>query len=183
MPFEFNELNMQLMPDDIQYHHHCVCLSRPNTLIQNCFCRSNAAQSIACYCNSRPYLSCRCLSSPRTLPCICNSLPIQSYPFEARQCLAVSVLQQVIDVTREIINPRDLDVLREELNQALRAVDIQQEVMERTLAPQSAESFDAAEKELTQQLESLRKQREQFTKSGDQSGGGGGGGGGRKAKS
>lgn len=145
MSFEFNELNMHLLPEaDLQYYA-CGRI----TVLKYC-CLSSRVTLVGC----QNYLSCRqltcnCLSQARTW-CICASKPIQSYPIE-----------ELTDYIRQAVDPSELDVLRNQLNQAIKVLDVQKEVMERTLGPQSDEEFDAVEKELNQQLEQLRRQREQ----------------------
>lgn len=138
MPFEFADLNAQL------------------GLTQQCVLYTT--QTI-CQCLSRPFLSCRCLSRNITY-CICNSRPIISYrtPTFELEC-GYSLVEHVVDVSRELVQPVELDQLRRELETAMKHLDVQKEVLERTMAPQTDAQFDEAEAALKQQLELLQKQR------------------------
>ena len=160
MSFEFNDLNAQLLPD-----------------LEAQLCRRPSV--IACLCLSRPLLTyyCRCVSRPIiTLPCICISRPILTkLPTEVVAC-GITVIEHIVDIARELVNPAELAVLRAELDAAIKHVEVQREVLERTTAPQSDEAFDAAETQLKQQLELLQRQRAEYRKQG----GGGGKGGSKK---
>jgi hypothetical protein len=172
--FEFSDLNMQVMPQDVQGQQQlcinltgCFCASHPTIslcrLPTRCFCVSN---QITCFCFSHPVTYCRCLTQAITIPCICLSKPIASVPPPFKD---FTIYEQVKGVTREIADIADLDALKAELQQALKHVEIQREVVQRTTGPQSEAAFDQAETALKQQLDELRKQREEFQKS---SGGG-----------
>ena len=170
MPFEFNDLNVQLLPDNIYPQlcplltHTCPCLSQPLT---PCLCISHPATFQTCYCLSRA-ITCRCLTKPITR---INECRFQSIPFTCgitKEC-TISAYDQLTPVIREVVNPIELEVLREELAKAMSHVEIQRKVMIETQGPQSEAAFDEAEKQLSEQLEALKKQRDSFRQ-----GGGGG---------
>ena len=171
--FDFSDLNMQVMPDDLQqqqfhwcphvFTYPCKCLTKPLTI---CRCLSNA---ITCPCFSRVQSFCKCLTTQITLPCICLSKPIASVP--PRDFFGI--LEQVKGLIREVTDVAELEVLKAELQEAIKHVDVQREVMIRASAPQSDAAFDDAERQLKQQLDDLQKQREEFRKtSGGPTGGG-----------
>ena len=147
MSFEFNDLNAQI---DLDYQ---IC-RRPTY--------------IACFYRAPITWPCRCLSRPAiTIPCICVSKPVITvrFPYEELEC-GYSVLHQVTDITRQVGNPAEFDVLRRELDTAIKQLDVQREAFERSSAPQSDEAFVTAEATLKQQLETLQRQREEFRKGG-----------------
>ncbi len=147
MSFEFNDLNAQLSEVDYQ-----LC-RRPTYIF--------------CFCLSRPLLTfCRCVSRHIiTIPCICLSKPIASIPFEVEAC-GITVIEQIGELTRQLVNPAELDVLRGELETAIKKVNVQREALERSTAPTTDAAFDAAESQLKQQLETLQRQRADYNKQG-----------------
>lgn len=162
--FEFSDLNMQVMPDDLQAHQHWCptytfpcCLSRQ---ISYCRCHSTP---ITCRCFSQIISFCKCLTRPNTI-CICLSKPIASVP--PRTLKDFTIYEQVTIATREVVDIHELEVLRTELQEAVKHVDIQREVLARTAGPQSEAAFDEAENALKQQLEQLQRQRADFKKAG-----------------
>lgn len=178
--FEFSDLNMQVMPDDWQaqwcpgFTYPCICLSRPPTLCrcvtQQVTCRCLTSPITACECLSKPVTFCRCLTRPTTLPCICLSKPIASVP--PRTLKDFTIYEQVTVATRQVVDVSELDVLRTELQEAMKHVEIQREVMARTTGPQSEQAFDEAESALKQQLEELQRQRRDYrNKGGGETGG------------
>ena len=168
MSFEFSDLNAQLMPGNLQAQlcpaltgQACFCFTTHLT----CRCLSNF---VTCRCLSN-YATCFCLSRPVT--CICLSKPIiTGRPPTIRD---FTIYEHITEVTRELSHPSELDLLRAELDDAIKHVDVHREVLERTAGPQSDEALDEAEAQLKQQLELLQKQRAEYRK---QRGGGGGGG-------
>lgn len=170
MAFDFNELNVQLLPELQQYclpqtNIACICLTRPQLTppcdclsrpISFCQCLTRGGITFDCACVSRPVTYgcgcisfnitqiCKCLTNQQTL-CICNTLPIRSYPFPRFE---------------------EFEELRTQLTEALKQVDIQQ----RAAIPQAEAAFDATANELKRQLEEVEKQRAAFRSS---SGGGG----------
>jgi hypothetical protein len=157
MSFEFGDLNAQLVPGVVQ---QCPVLT---------------TQTI-CYCLSRPYLSCRCLSNyitcrclsnfhtcfciSRPITCLCLSKPILTgRPPTIRD---FTIYEYVKDMTRDIAHQSELDLLRAELDDTIKQIDVQREVLERAGGAQSDESFDAIEGQLKQQLELLQKQRASY---------------------
>jgi hypothetical protein len=155
--FEYADLNMQFMPQDYQYGP-CPLNSQPP-----CFCtfRPCTFRPTWCPCNTRPITfcaipsPCRCLT--RLLTCICLSKPIASVP--PRTIKDFTIYEQVTGLLREVGDPADFDVLRVELQEALKQVDTQQKTMQQYGAPQTDAEFDAAEQALQAQLEELKKQR------------------------
>jgi hypothetical protein len=164
MSFNFNDLNVQLVPDlqQLCIQHTligCYCLSRPNQSII-CDCLSKPA-SVICQCVSLPHtlVACQCLSKPASVVCaclsnvltnchcltqnhtfcICNSLPIASYP----------------------IRWDEFEQLRTQLNEVLKQVDIQQ----KAAVPQTEAAFETQAQDLKRQLEAVEKQRDDFRKS------------------
>jgi hypothetical protein len=91
------------------------------------------------------------------LTCICLSKPIASVP--PRTIIDVTIYEQVTGLLREVGDPADLDVLRVELQEALKQVDVHGEILKQTTTPRSDAEFDEAEKALKQQLEQLQQQR------------------------
>lgn len=165
--FEFSDLNMQVMPDDVQAHHWCptytypcMCLSRQ---ISYCRCLTGP---ITCRCLSQVVTWCKCLTRPNTI-CICLSKPIASVP--PRTLKDFTIYEQVTAATREVVDINELEVLRTELQEAIKHVEVHREVLARTAGPQSETAFDEAETALQQQLEQLKRQRAEFRKA---SGGG-----------
>ena len=167
--FDFSDLNMQVMPDDMQMHHYgggcpqysiqpCFCHSRP--IISVCRCLSSP---ITCKCLSQVISYCKCLTRPNTL-CICLSKPIASVP--PRTLRDFTIYEQVTAVTREVNDIGELEVLRTELQEAMKHVEVQREVLARTAGPQSDSAFDEAENALKQQLEQVQRQRAEFRKLG-----------------
>jgi hypothetical protein len=164
MSFEFTDLNAQLVQANqicVLYTTQtaCLCLSRPPTL--HCYCLSNY---VTCRCFTNLITYCRCLSRPIiTIPCICLSKPIVTgRPPTIRD---FTIYEQVAEVTREVSHVSELDLLRAELDDAIKQIDVAREVMDRT-GPAPAENFDNAETQLKQQLELLQKQRAEYTKKG-----------------
>jgi hypothetical protein len=94
--------------------------------------------------------------------CICLSKPIASVP--PRTLRDFTIFEQVTAVTREVADVGELEVLRTELQEAMKHVEIQREVLARTAGPQSDSAFDEAEKALKQQLEQIQNQRAEFRK-------------------
>lgn len=161
MSFDFSDLNMQFMPQDYGGGGWGPC---PNFTQGPCFCTNRPCtwRPTFCRCLTNPNLSlcaiptqCRCLT--RLLTCLCLSKPIASVP--PRTIRDFTIYEQVTGVLREVGDVSDLDVLRVELQEALRQVDVQQKIMEQTGAPQSDAEFDAAEQALKQQLAALQQQR------------------------
>jgi hypothetical protein len=158
MPFDFSDLNMQFMPQQDWQYGPCPQFSQPP-----CFCtfRPCTFRPTWCPCQTRPYsfcavptITCRCVS--RLLTCICLSKPIASVP---PKTIDFTVYEQVTGLLREVADPSDLDVLRVELQEALKQVDVHQEILKQTAGPRSDAEFDEAEKALKQQLEQLQQQR------------------------
>jgi hypothetical protein len=71
----------------------------------------------------------------------------------------LTIYEQVTGLLREVGDPSDLDILRVELQEALKQVDVHQEILKQTTGPRSDAEFDEAEKALKQQLEQLQQQR------------------------
>jgi hypothetical protein len=94
----------------------------------------------------------------RFLTCICLSKPIASVP--PKTIKDFTIYEQATGLIREIGDPSDLEVLRVELQEALRHVDVAQKNLEQMSRPQSDAEFDEAERALKQQLEDLQRQRE-----------------------
>src|SRR5262249_7941013 len=129
--FEFSDLNMQVMPQNLQQTQLCICLTNLQVsacrlaISQQCFCVSN---QVTCVCLSHPVTFCRCLTNNITL-CICLSKPIASVPPPFKD---FGIYEQVKAIARDITELTDLEALRSELHQALKHVDIQHEVLQRT---------------------------------------------------
>jgi len=169
MSFEFSDLNTQLMQGSLQNQvcalyttqTACLCLSRPPTL--HCLCLSNYV-TIPCRCFTNIITYCKCLTRPIiTIPCICLSKPIiTGRPPTIRD---FTIYEQVLEVTRQVSHVSELDLLRAELDDTIKQVDAAREVLESS-GPAAAETFDATESQLKQQLELLQKQRTEYTKRG-----------------
>lgn len=167
MSFEFSDLNTQLIQGGLQNQvcalyttqTACLCLSRPPTL--HCLCLSNYV-TIPCRCFSNIITYCRCLSRPiLTIPCICLSKPIVTgRPPTIRD---FTIYEQVAEVTRQVSHVSELDLLRAELDDAIKQIDVAREVLDRT-GPAAGENFDQAEAELKQQLALLQQQRSEYAK-------------------
>ena len=165
MSFEFSDLNTQLIPGTVQgqvcalftTQTACLCLSRPPTL--QCFCLTTHI-TVYCRCFSNFITYCRCLSRPiLTIPCICLSKPIVTgRPPTIRD---FTIYEQVTEVTRQVSHVSELDLLRAELDDAIKQIDVAREVLDRT---GGGENFDTAEAALKQQLELLQKQRTEYAK-------------------
>jgi hypothetical protein len=102
------------------------------------------------------------------LTCICLSKPIASVP--PRTIRDFTIYEQVTGVLREVGDPAEFDVLRQELQEALKQVEVQQRIMQETMGPKSDAEFDEAERALKAQLDELKRQRE-ASKGGGKSGG------------
>lgn len=159
MSFEFSDLNAQLTPGlearqcvAFTTQTICLCLSSPPTY--HCRCLSNF---VTVYCRY-PHSVCQCFSKPiLTIPCICLSKPIVTgLPPTIRD---FTIYEHVAEVTRQVGHPSELDLLRAELNDAIKHLDVQKEAFDRTGASRSDDVLDAAEAQLKQQLELLQKQR------------------------
>jgi len=69
----------------------------------------------------------------------------------------------VAEVTRQVSHVSELDLLRAELDDAIKQIDVAREVLDRT-GPAAGENFDQAEADLKQQLALLQQQRSEYTK-------------------
>ena len=167
MSFNFNDLNVQLLPEMQQYcppltiGGGCLCQTRPQPSIA-CGCLTigltNHCRAFTCQCLSIAVsvgcgptfhcgpantfgcgLTCQCVSHPRSIICICNTLPIASYP----------------------IHWNEFEEIRNQLNETLKQVDIQQ----KAAVPQTEANFEAQAADLKRQLDAVEKQREDFRKS------------------
>jgi hypothetical protein len=143
MSFDYQDLNMQFMPQDWGQTGHwgpCPFFSqppcftpRPCTFRPTCLCVSSPIASV-CIVPTR----CRCVS--RLLTCICLSKPIASVP--PRTLPDFTIYEQVTGVLREVGDPSDFEVLRTELQAALKQVDMQEQ-WRQGATPQSDAEFDA----------------------------------------
>jgi hypothetical protein len=157
MSFDFTDLNMQVMGQGWQFgpcqnFSQCpanTALCRYPTV--QCICLTNPAYSF-CAIPSR----CRCLT--RLLTCICLSKPIASVP--PRTIKDFTIYEQVTGVVREINDVSDLEVLRVELQEALKHLDVAHQNLQQLTGPKSDAEFDEAERALKQQLEDLQRQRD-----------------------
>jgi len=73
-----------------------------------------------------------------------------------------TIYEQVAEVARQVSHVSELDLLRAELDDAIKQVDIAREVLDRSGT--AGENFDTAEADLKQQLELLQRQRAEYAK-------------------
>lgn len=158
MPFEYSDLNMQLMAQQDWQLGPCPTFSQPPCL---CTFRPCSIRPTWCPCNTRPITFCavptQCRCVTRLLTCICLSKPIASVP--PRTIPDLTIYEQVTGLLREAGDPADLDILRTELQEAMKQVDVHQEILKQTTGPRTDAEFDEAERALKQQLEQLQQQR------------------------
>jgi len=166
MPFDFSDLNMQFMPQQDWQFGPCPLYSQPPCL---CTYKPCTFRPTFCPCNTKPISFCaiptQCQCLTRLLTCICLSKPIASVP--PKTIRDFTIYEQATVLMREVSDPSDLDILRTELQETLRQVDVHQEILKQTTGPRSEAEFDEAEKALKQQLEQLQQQRNAAKGKGD----------------
>lgn len=166
MPFDFSDLNMQYMGQQDWQLGPCPLYSQPP-----CYCTYKPCtfSPTYCPCNTKPITFCqiptRCQCLTRILTCICLSKPIASVP--PKTIRDFTIYEQATLLMREVSDPSDLDILRTELQETLKQVDVHQEILKQTTGPRSEAEFDEAEKALKQQLEQLQQQRNAAKGKGD----------------
>ncbi len=69
----------------------------------------------------------------------------------------------------EVLEPEDLEILKEQLTEALQEVELRQEVVKQQLQPQTIEDVDALETRLNEALAELRTVRERLEREDTQS--------------